>query len=60
LHNITVYAKDEFENTGSSETITFSIEEPFPTAIVATASGASVAVVGVGLLFYFKKRNHKH
>jgi len=60
LHNVTVYAKDQFENTGASETISFSVDVPFPTAIVATASGASVAVVGVGLLFYFKKRNHKH
>jgi hypothetical protein len=29
--------------------------EPFPTALVITASGASVAMVGVGLLVYFKK-----
>jgi len=59
LHNITVYAKDEFENTGASETISFSVAEepePFPTALVATVS-ASVAVVGVGLLVYLKKRN---
>jgi N-acetylneuraminic acid mutarotase len=32
------------------------IAEPFPTALVITASGASVAMVGVGLLVYFKKR----
>jgi hypothetical protein len=32
--------------------------ESFPTALVATASGASVAIIGVGLLVYFKKRNH--
>jgi hypothetical protein len=59
LHNITVYAKDEFKNTVSSETITFTIvkePEPFPSAIVAAASGASVAVISVGLLVYFKKR----
>ena len=56
LHNITVYAKDEFENTGASETISFSVEEPFPTALVAVASAASVVIVGVGLLVYFKKR----
>jgi hypothetical protein len=31
--------------------------ESFPTAPVAAASVASVAVVGVGLLVYFKKRN---
>jgi hypothetical protein len=59
LHNITVYAKDEFENTGASETISFSVDvpepsEPFPTTLVI-APIASVAVVGVGLLVYFKK-----
>jgi len=59
LHNITVYAKDEFENTGTSETISFTVaEEPFPVAPVAAASVAAVAVAGVGLLLYFKKRNH--
>jgi N-acetylneuraminic acid mutarotase len=60
LHNVTVYAKDTFENTGTSETITFTITkepEPFPTTLFATAS-ALVAVVGVGLMVYFKKRNH--
>jgi hypothetical protein len=62
LHNITVYAKDEFENTGASETISFSVDvpepsEPFPTTLVI-APIASVAVVGVGLLVYFKKCKH--
>ena len=57
LHNVTVYAKDEFNNTGSSETISFIIaEKPFPVVPVAAASVASVALIGVGLLVYFKKR----
>jgi N-acetylneuraminic acid mutarotase len=60
LHNITVYAKDEFENTGVSETISFSVDVPEPSeslpTIVVIAPIASVAVVGVGLLVYFKKR----
>jgi parallel beta-helix repeat protein len=57
LRNITVYARDEFENTGASETICFSVaEEPFPAAPIMVASIATVAVVGVGLLVYFKKR----
>jgi len=30
--------------------------EPFPTALVIAASGASIAIIGVGLLVYFKKR----
>jgi len=63
LHNITVYARDEFENTGTSETISFSVDvpepsEPFPTTLVVTASGVAVAIVGAGLLVYFKKRKH--
>jgi hypothetical protein len=58
LHNVTVYAKDEFENTGASETITFSVEVPFPVVPVAAASGVAVAVIGVGLLVYFRKRRH--
>jgi N-acetylneuraminic acid mutarotase len=59
LHNVTVYAKDEFENTGASETIIFSVDkepEPFLTAIIAAASLATGAIVGAGLLVYFKKR----
>jgi N-acetylneuraminic acid mutarotase len=57
LHNVTVYARDELENTGASETITFGVEapEPFPTTLVI-APIASVVVVGVGLLIYFRKR----
>lgn len=40
------------------ETSSFTVTEPFPTTLVATASIASVAIVVVGLLFYFKKRKH--
>jgi hypothetical protein len=59
LHNITVYAKDEFGNTGASETIIFTVaEEPFPVAPVAVASVATIAVVGATLLIYFRKRKH--
>jgi hypothetical protein len=56
LHNITIYARDEFNNMGASETITFTVAEPFPIALVATVSIAAVAVVSIGLLLYFKKR----
>jgi N-acetylneuraminic acid mutarotase len=62
LHNVTAYAKDEFENMGASETISFSVAEepePFPVVPVTAASVATIAVVGVVLLVYFKKRNHK-
>jgi N-acetylneuraminic acid mutarotase len=58
LHNITVYARDEFENMGASKTISFSVEvpEPFPAMPVAVASAATIAVAGAVLLVYFKKR----
>ncbi len=55
-HNITVYVTDLSGNTGASEIVYFSVEVPFPLAPVAVVSVASVAVVGVGLLVYFKKR----
>lgn len=57
-HNLTIYAEDEAGNIGVSETVYFSVEvpKPFPTLLVASASGASVAIIGVGLLVYFKKR----
>jgi len=54
LHNVTVYARDELENTGVSETITFTVAVPFPTAFVA-ASTASATIIGAGILVYFKR-----
>jgi hypothetical protein len=56
-HNLTVCATDEAGNIGTSETVYFSVEipEPFPTTLVI-APIASIAVVGVGLIVYFKKR----
>ena len=63
-HNMTVYAQDLAGNTGASETVNFTIAakpeprpepEPFPTTLVATASGASTAIIGITLLWYFKK-----
>ena len=58
-HNVTIYAIDEAGNTGVSKTIYFTVDvpEPFPTTLVV-ASVATVAVVGVSLLVYFKKRKH--
>ena len=61
LHNITVYAIDIHGINGASETVTFTIEqqqiETFPTILII-ASVITVAVVGIGLLAYFKKRKH--
>jgi hypothetical protein len=53
LHSMTVYAQDVFGNIGASETIYFTIIEPFPTLIVVSVT---VDVVSIGLLVYFKKR----
>jgi hypothetical protein len=62
-HNVTVYATDNAGNIGASETTTFTTVEPelepFPVVPVAAASAAAVAVVGAGLLVYFKKRNRQ-
>jgi N-acetylneuraminic acid mutarotase len=61
LHSITVYANDTFGNMGASETISFTVAEPesFPTTLVAVASVASVALIGVILLIYFRKRKQQ-
>ncbi len=55
-HTLTLYANDEVGNPATSQTISFSVAEPFPTTLVIVGSGASVAVVAIGLLVYFKKR----
>jgi hypothetical protein len=54
-HSVTVYATDQAGNAGDSETITFSVDVPFPTALAA-ASVFGVSAVAAGLLTYFKKR----
>ena len=56
-HNVTVYATDNVGNIGS-KTVFFTIMEPskpFPTTLVA-ASVVAVAIVGIGIVVYFKKR----
>jgi N-acetylneuraminic acid mutarotase len=57
LHNVTVYASNTFGDMGASETITFTVAVPelFPTTLAIVAL-VLVAVVGIGLLVYFKKR----
>ena len=57
-HNVTVYATDEAGNIGASETIYFSVDVLFPTAVVLTVSGASIIAAGLGLLLHLKKRKH--
>jgi hypothetical protein len=55
-HTLTVYAKDEAGNMGASETITFTVAEPFSILFVATVSVSAIVLMGTGLLLYFKKR----
>jgi parallel beta-helix repeat protein len=59
VHKVTVYANDTYGNMGASETVTFTVAkpEPFPTTLVV-ASVITVAVVGVSIVVYFKKRKH--
>jgi hypothetical protein len=57
VHNVTVYAWDVVGNAGASETITFTIADPFP--IVTIAAASVLAVVSVALLIYFTKRRQK-
>lgn len=58
-HNLTVYATDEAGNVGASETIYFTVTEPFPTTLVIATSGTFAAVAGTGLLWYLRKRRIK-
>jgi hypothetical protein len=55
-HNLTIYAEDEAGNVGASETISFTVDVPFPTLLVVAVSVAVAVVVATGLLVYFKKR----
>jgi parallel beta-helix repeat protein len=57
LHNVTVYTEDLLGRSGGSDTVWFNVAEPFPTLLVV-ASVVSLAVLGVFLLVYFKKRKH--
>ena len=57
-HNVTVYQFDQLGNLCSTETVYFRVElepEPFPTTLIL-ASVITVAVVGIVMLVYFKKR----
>ena len=64
-HSLTVYATDTAGNTGV-QTVVFTLAEPEETnsspepfqAMLLIATLVLVAIVGVGLLVYFKKRKH--
>lgn len=56
-HSIVFYAEDVAGNMGASETIYFTIEDPFPTLLVMVSSVTVAAVcVGLCLLVYLVKR----
>jgi hypothetical protein len=64
-HTITVYVFTE-RGQANSQTVHFTVSpevqqqtEPFPTALVTIVSVASLSVVGIGVLVYFKKRKHQ-
>jgi hypothetical protein len=58
-HALTVYATDEVGNVGASETISFSVNAPFPIAFVAAASAASIATIAAGIAVNWKKRKRE-
>jgi N-acetylneuraminic acid mutarotase len=60
-HNVTVFGFDASGNMGTSETVCFAVAEPepFPVVLVATASGASAAIIGIALLVYLRRRGHR-
>jgi hypothetical protein len=57
-HNLIIYVWDAVGHIGASETINFTIE-PFPTTLIIGSAVAVVAVIGLGLLVYLKKRHPK-
>ena len=58
-HTIIVYAKDAYGNMVASETMHFSVAEPFPTVLAAAALTAAVVAGGVAALLWHFKRSSK-
>jgi parallel beta-helix repeat protein len=54
-HSIIVYANDTFGNMGASESVSFTIAQPFPTDTIIAISVAIAVIVVVGFLVYLKK-----
>jgi hypothetical protein len=62
LHNLTVYAQDEFGNVGASKTVIFTVSsrsDNLSDVIIAAVITASAIVTCTGLVFYFRKRKHQ-
>jgi hypothetical protein len=56
---ITFTIDKQAESENKTETLTEPNAKTFPTTLIVVVSGASLAVVSVGLLVYFKKRKRK-
>ena len=66
-HNVTLYARDDVGNVGVSETVVFDVvadsesqteKEVFSKTMLLSVSVATIAIVGGGLLVYFKRYKH--
>jgi hypothetical protein len=67
FHMLIVYAQDTAGNVGDSKILSFTMSEdqqpdpeiePFPTVLVVAVLVTVLAIVVIGLLFYFNKRKH--
>lgn len=58
-HNLTVYAVDAAGNVGTSETVSFEVDVPFPTIQVTVAVAILSAVVILLPILLFKRRKSK-
>lgn len=65
-HNITIYATDQTGNTAATETIYFTVTQEaenqasgYIIVLVAGVSGVAAVIVGIGLFYYFRKKQ-KH
>jgi hypothetical protein len=58
-HNVTIFAWDAAGNVGCSETVAFTVVEPFPTLSVVAVSIASISAVGTGLLLFYRKHRRE-
>jgi roadblock/LC7 domain-containing protein len=59
LHSVTVYANDTCGNMGASETVAFTVSEPFPVAAVAVVSGALIAMIAGAEIVLYHKRSRR-
>jgi nitrous oxidase accessory protein NosD len=62
IHKITIYANDEYRNTGNSTSITFEVQKPLienlgsPIMVVIIIVSIAIVCVVIGLLFFRKHR----